>query len=1820
LNIRLLRCARVAAATVLACLCLASAAGAQDRLCDPGGESCRSILLDHIKAETVGIDVAFWFMEDARFTAALRERAAAGVPVRVLVDTRANATNKYNAARLGELAGAGIPMRERFTGGILHWKMMLFAGQGVVEFSGANYSADAWAPSAGTPPFTNYTDESIFFTGDASIVNSFRTKYDDLWMDSTAYRDYANVPVTRTRVYGTFPKDPRLNFVPAESYANRAVGRYKVEKQKIDVIMYRITDRRHTDAMIAAKARGVPVRLITEPQQYRDVTRLWHSWNVDRLYMAGIPIKQRVHAGLNHQKAVLLYGQGLTIFGSSNWSGASGDSQEEHNLFTTDATTFQWFADQFERKWNGSSGVVENAPFVPLPPDKAKTPAPVHLATGVNASAPVTLKWYGGPWAHLYDIYLGTDSANLPIVAANLELGPSESTTEVQKYTVMTALLPGTTYYWKIVSRTMANLAQTSATWSFTTAGNAPPQSTATLVREPYLQQVSANGAVVVWATREPGPAELRYGAPGAPRFAVPAQSTLFAATATGMAADYYQHVATLAGLAPSTDYEYDVLVSGLDVNPAVDTFRTAPARGTGNVSFLAFGDSGTGSSSQRQIAALIEHENFDFVLHSGDLAYGAGNGTATATFQTTNDWFFGIYKNWLRARPVFPVNGNHDSRSENSNGLPYLGLFVLPPNGASSTYPDHAERYYSFDYGPVHVVALDTEFAFLDPARQAVQLAWLDADLAATTQPWKVALFHRPPYSAGGEHGSAEDVRAAFTPIFERRGVQLAIGGHEHDYERTSPLRAGSPGAAGVTYVVTGGGGAPLYPAATAAWTAASASRFHYLRGSVAGCTLRLEAVGLDGAVFDSTSITRCTPPVDTEDPVVSITAPSQGASVRAVITVAVSATDNVGVTDTHLLVDGVSIGHDSAAPFGFTWDSTTAGNGTHTLEATATDAAGHTASSGPITVTVGNPTTDASDIVLYTADVPSNQVFGRWQRETDVTAAGGARLRNPNANAAKRTTALAAPVDYFDMTFTAPAGVPYHLWLRGKADADNYANDSVFVQFSDARANQIGTTAAAEVNLEDCSGCRVAGWGWQDNGYGANVFGPDITFTTPGVHTIRIQAREDGLSIDQIVLSPAKFLAQAPGALKNDSNIYARSSGGAPAPTDTESPVAAIVAPAGGATLAGIANVTVQATDNVAVTRVELFVGPASAGTSAVTSTPFGVAWDTRTVTNGSYALTARVSDAAGNVAVTPPITVSVNNAPAADTVPPGATITSPANGATLKGVATVTVAASDDVGVTGVELRVGGSTVATSASTSTPYSISWDTSGLADGPYTLQARALDAAGNAGLSQTVAVTVANAVVGTGDIVLYAADAPAASIVGRWRRESDVTAAGGARLRNPNANAAKRTTALAAPADYFELTFAAPANVPYHLWVRGRADADNYANDSVFVQFSGATANLIGTTSAAEVNLEDCSGCRVAGWGWQDNGYGINVFGPDITFTTSGVHTIRIQAREDGLSIDQIVLSPATFLRQTPGGLKNDTTIYPRAGGAEPAPADTVVPVVSITAPTDGTTLAGATNVTAQATDNVGVARVELFAGNTSIGTASASPYSVSWNTTFVANGTYVLQAHAYDAAGNHAASPTVTVNVVNSGSPQPPDIVLYAADVAADGIVGKWQREPDATAAGGARLRNPNLNAAKRTTALAAPVDYFEMTFTAEAGVPYHLWVRGKADGDTYTNDSVFVQFSGSSANLTGTTAAAEVNLEDCSGCRVAGWGWQDNGYGVNVFGPHVTFTTSGVHTIRIQSREDGLSIDQIVLSPATFLAQSPGALKNDTRILPK
>jgi hypothetical protein len=182
---------------------------------------------------------------------------------------------------------------------------------------------------------------------------------------------------------------------------------------------------------------------------------------------------------------------------------------------------------------------------------------------------------------------------------------------------------------------------------------------------------------------------------------------------------------------------------------------------------------------------------------------------------------------------------------------------------------------------------------------------------------------------------------------------------------------------------------------------------------------------------------------------------------------------------------------------------------------------------------------------------------------------------------------------------------------------------------------------------------------------------------------------------------------------------------------------------------------------------------------------------------------------------------------------------------------------------------------------------------------------------------------------------------------------------------------------------------------------------------------------------------------------------------------------------------------------------------------------------------------------------------------------------------------------------------------------------VVLYASEGTR---VGNYQVVSDGSAAGGARLHNPDAGAAKLTSALASPGTYVEMQFTAQAGVAYRLWIRGRAQNDDPFNDSIFVQFNdsvdaqGVAKSRIGTTSSEVINLEDCFACGLSAWGWQDNGWGVGELGPLVYFATTGTHTLRIQVREDGLSIDQIVLSPQAYLTTAPGAVINDTTILPK
>jgi endonuclease/exonuclease/phosphatase family metal-dependent hydrolase len=192
-------------------------------------------------------------------------------------------------------------------------------------------------------------------------------------------------------------------------------------------------------------------------------------------------------------------------------------------------------------------------------------------------------------------------------------------------------------------------------------------------------------------------------------------------------------------------------------------------------------------------------------------------------------------------------------------------------------------------------------------------------------------------------------------------------------------------------------------------------------------------------------------------------------------------------------------------------------------------------------------------------------------------------------------------------------------------------------------------------------------------------------------------------------------------------------------------------------------------------------------------------------------------------------------------------------------------------------------------------------------------------------------AVGVPGSALAQSDVILQASSPSARA--GKWSVTSDSGAYGGAKIRHANGGAAKITTALASPANYFELTFSATKGIPYRLWIHGRADGDDWANDSVFIQFSGSVTKSgssiyrIGTSSATEMNLEECKGCGLKGWQWQDNGWGSGVLGPVIYFATTGTQKLRIQTREDGLSIDRVILSPSTYLTKAPSSTTTATS-----------------------------------------------------------------------------------------------------------------------------------------------------------------------------------------------------------------------------------------------------------------------------------------------------
>lgn len=283
---------------------------------------------------------------------------------------------------------------------------------------------------------------------------------------------------------------------------------------------------------------------------------------------------------------------------------------------------------------------------------------------------------------------------------------------------------------------------------------------------------------------------------------------------------------ATVKGLEPDTINCYALANSSTAMSERIG-FRTAPPLDTTRtVKFLAFGDSGGGGADQYALLDQMMKVPYDMIIHTGDLAYDQGS---LAQFEDT---VFTPYAELLRHIAFLPAAGNHEY--DTMQGAPFREVFNLPGE----------ETWYSYDYGPIHFAALDTESDY------SVQAKWLSGDLAASKAPWKVVYMHKPPYESG-VHGSDTSLRSLIAPIVEKYGVQLVLAGHDHDYERMTPQN-------GVQYVVTGGGGKGTRQVSSSGFTAFSVDVIHFVLIEVTSDKLTLHAIDATGNEFDSVVVNR--------------------------------------------------------------------------------------------------------------------------------------------------------------------------------------------------------------------------------------------------------------------------------------------------------------------------------------------------------------------------------------------------------------------------------------------------------------------------------------------------------------------------------------------------------------------------------------------------------------------------------------------------------------------------------------------------------------------------------------------------------------------------------------------------------------------------------------------------------------------------------------------------------------------------------------------------------------------------------------------------
>jgi methionine-rich copper-binding protein CopC len=309
-----------------------------------------------------------------------------------------------------------------------------------------------------------------------------------------------------------------------------------------------------------------------------------------------------------------------------------------------------------------------------------------------------------------------------------------------------------------------------------------------TLTRGPYMNMALQNSIVIRWRTDVATNSKVSYG------------------TTSGNLTESFtdntnvtEHIVTLTGLNTNTLYYYSIGSTTQTLQgDANNYFKTMPAVGSAEkIRVLAMGDMGDNSANQVNVRnAYLNFNGSNYTnawLLLGDNAYENG---LDNEYQNN---FFNIYQgNLTKNHVLWPSPGNHDYANSSSrqadHNIAYYNIFSLPSNGQAGGVASNTEAFYSYNYGNIHFVSLDSYgwetgntrlYDTLGP-----QMTWLKQDLGANTQPWTVIYFHHPPYTKTSHNSDTEteliNMRQRVVRIFERYKVDLVLNGHSHGYERS--------------------------------------------------------------------------------------------------------------------------------------------------------------------------------------------------------------------------------------------------------------------------------------------------------------------------------------------------------------------------------------------------------------------------------------------------------------------------------------------------------------------------------------------------------------------------------------------------------------------------------------------------------------------------------------------------------------------------------------------------------------------------------------------------------------------------------------------------------------------------------------------------------------------------------------------------------------------------------------------------------------------------------------------------------------------------